>query len=147
MRRMEAKRKEIDQKREAAYQRELKEQRQREAIGKPATSGLKRPKDKGEKKTGEVKKGEIIRTKDPKGSEEQKRVGKIPCIRKKGGGLPGVRAADKKREEKRRKKPLAEIMASLKGGEKMVQRPEREAEGKFLVKYGKHLMSKSKTNY
>lgn len=117
---MEAKRQEIERKREIAYQKELKEKKQRERQERdgerPAPSGVKRLKDKLKKKGGSERAGD---GKLPlkKRTEEEKKLDKIPSIKKK-VKPPVTKAAASLLPvpaERKKRKPLAQIMASIQG--------------------------------
>ena len=121
---MEVKRQEIEQKREAAYQKELREKRLLEKREKEkdraTTSGTKRPKEK-LKRRGDEKKSADVPPKPRERTEEEKRLAKVPSIKKKGGlatvksSLPIVRGEDERREDRKKRKPLASIMAKTRG--------------------------------
>lgn len=107
---MEAKRQEIERKREAAYQKELKERRQQEKRekekDKPAPSGQKRPKEKSRKQGGDDKVVDVTQ-KVKERREGDKKLDRIPNIRKKSG------------QSVTKRRPLAQIMADMQGKKKI----------------------------
>ena len=117
---MEAKRQEIERKREIAYQKELKGKKQRERQEregeKPAASGMKRLKDKPKKKGGMERIGDgklPLRER----TDEEKKLEKIPSIKKKVHQLAAktIAPSTSAQGEKKKRKPLAQIMSGVQG--------------------------------